>query len=444
MKYEISKATAPAMPNLGKGTECIKLLLSQASKVMHEPFVPMFFPVLGAHMSGTEFMYPDNSWKEPTGMMANLVAKSGDNKGQLSCLVEAICRDFRQHDKAENDRLLEWSKQKQSRGNNKDKPDRPEEGIWFIPNDTTNPAFLLNAMALEAHGGRTQYINIPEVEMADKLCGGHKQVSQMLRNIYDRARAGALRATAEGVTGNPILRACMTISSNPYSTRKFYKYELFNGTFGRVVFSYKPRGTREGRIPRQGKYPDEFYQKLDEYLVRLDICKGRFIIRQLNKLIDRLAEDMATLADLTDDDLLFELSHRSLVSAWKAGCILWVLNNQTWTKAMGELVEWLVYHDLWSKLQIFADMLKESDYGASEASKTGPKNMLDDLPDTFNLAQLEALRVSMEKPLEGTKAQLRKWLHRKFIEYSAQTGLYTKTELYLQYAKMRECKNKKM
>ncbi|SFB98441.1 hypothetical protein SAMN04488494_0901 [Xylanibacter ruminicola] len=435
MKYEISKATAPAMPNLGKGTECIKLLLSQASKVMHEPFVPMFFPVLGAHMSGTEFMYPDNSWKEPTGMMANLVAKSGDNKGQLSNLVEAICRDFRQHDEAETKRLLEWSKQKQSRGNNKDKPDRPEEGIWFIPNDTTNPAFLLNAMALEAHGGRTQYINIPEVEMADKLCGGHKQVSQMLRNIYDRTRAGALRATAEGVTGNPILRACMTISSNPYSTRKFYKYELFNGTFGRVVFSYKPRGTREGRIPRQGSYPDEFYQKLDEYLVRLDICKGRFIIRQLNKLIDRLAQDMASLADLTDDDVLFELSHRSLVSAWKAGCILWVLNNQTWTKSMGDLVEWLVYHDLWSKLQIFADMLKENDYGASETAKTGPQNMLDLLPDTFNQAQLEALRTSMDKTIEGTKAQLRQWLHRKFIEYCTQTGIYTKTELYLKGVK---------
>ena len=431
MKYEISKATAPAMPNLGKGTECVKLLLSQASKVMHEPLVPMFFPVLGAHMSGTEFQYPDNSWKEPTGMMANLVAKSGDNKGQLSCLVEAICRDFRLHDKAETDRLLEWSKQKQSRGNNKDKPDRPEEGIWFIPNDTTNPAFLLNAMALEAHGGRTQYINIPEVEMADKLCGGHKQVSQMLRNIYDRARAGALRATAEGVTGNPILRACMTISSNPYSTRKFYKYELFNGTFGRMVFSFKPRGSREGVIPRQGKYPDEFYRKLDEYLVRLDICKGRYIIRPLNKLIDRLAQDMASLADLTDDDLLFELSHRSLVSAWKAGCILWVLNNQSWTKSMGELVEWLVYHDLWSKMQIFADMLKDGDVSTTETSKSGPKNMLDSLSDTFNEAQLEALRAELGKNKEGTKAQLRQWMHRKFIEYSAQTGLYSKTKIYL-------------
>ena len=419
------------MPNLGKGTECMKLLLSQASKVMHEPLVPMFFPVLGAHMSGTEFQYPDNSWKEPTGMMANLVAKSGDNKSQLSNLVEAICRDFRQHDEAETKRLLEWSKQKQSRGDNKDKPDRPEEGIWFIPNDTTNPAFLLNAMALEAHGGRTQYINIPEVEMADKLCGGHKQVSQMLRNIYDRARAGALRATAEGVTGNPILRACMTISSNPYSTRKFYKYELFNGTFGRMVFSFKPRGSREGVIPRQGKYPDEFYRKLDEFLVRLDLCKGRYIIRPLNKLIDRLAQDMASLADLTDDDLLFELSHRSLVSAWKAGCILWVLNNQSWTRSMGELVEWLVYHDLWSKMQIFADMLKDGDVSTTETSKSGPKNMLDSLSDTFNEAQLEALRAELGKNKEGTKAQLRQWMHRKFIEYSSQTGLYSKTDEYL-------------
>ena len=35
MKYNISKSKAPEMPNLGKGTECIKLLLSQASKDMH-------------------------------------------------------------------------------------------------------------------------------------------------------------------------------------------------------------------------------------------------------------------------------------------------------------------------------------------------------------------------------------------------------------------------
>lgn len=431
MKYNISSTTSPKMPPLGKGTECIKLLLSQVSKDMHAPLVPMLFPIIGAHVSGAEFQYPDLSWKEPCGMMVNLVAESGGNKGQLSNLVEAICRDFRIHDEAELQKLVTWQKQVKTKSANKEKPQRPDVAFWFPPADVTNPAFIQNAMACEDLGDRTQYINMPEVEMADRMCGGHKQISQMLRNIYDRQRAGALRATADGVTGNPVLRVNLTISSTPFSSRKFYRGELFNGTFGRMVFSYKPRTSRDGRIPRQGKYTDDFYKKLDEYIVRLDICKGRFIIKPLNKLADKLAEDMATLADLTDDDVLWDISKRAIVSAWKAGCLLWVLNEQTWTKSMGELVEWLVYHDIWSKMQIFADLLGKDADSTSEAQRHSPNNMLDALPDTFNSAQLEALRVSVGKNKEGTKNQLYQWTFRKFITYSNQTGLYTKTEEYL-------------
>lgn len=431
MKYDISSTKAPKMPNLGKGTECIKILLSQTSKDMQEPLVPMFFPILGAHVSGAEFQYPDLSWKELCGMMANLVAESGGNKGQLSNIVEAICRNFRAHDDAELKKLVEWQKQVKTRSANKEKPARPEVAFWFPPSDVTNPAYLQNSMACESLGGRTQYLNMPEVEMADRMCGGHKQVSQMIRNIYDRQRAGALRATADGVTGNPVLRTNITISSTPYASRMFYKNELFNGTFGRMVFSYKARTSRDGRIPRQGMYSEEFLTKLDEYLVRLDACKGRYVIKPLNKVTDRLAQDMANLADLTDDDVLWDISKRAIVSAWKAGCLLWILNDQTWTRAMGDLVEWLVYHDIWSKMQIFADLLGKDADTVSEAQRRGPKNLLDSLPDTFNESQLEALRVNLGKSKEGTKNQLYKWVFRKFITYSNQTGLYTKTDEYL-------------
>ena len=431
MKYNISKNTPPAMPKLGKGTESIQLLLSQVSRDMHQPLVPTLFPILGAHISGAEFMYPDQSWKEMCGMMANLVADSGAGKGQLSGLVEAICRDFRQHDDEELMKLVEWQKTMKTKSANKEKPARPDVAFWFPPADVTNAAFVQNAMACEKLGARTQYLNMPEVEMADRVCGGHRQISQMLRNIYDRQRAGALRATADGVTGNPILRANITISSTPFAARKFYKQELFNGTFGRMVFSFKPRTGRDGRIPRQGKYGDDFYNRLDEYLARLAICTGRFIIKPLNRLIDHLAADMASLADLTDDDTLWDISKRALVSAWKSGCILWALNNQTWTKPMGSIVEWLVYHDIWSKMQVFADMLSQDAETISEAQRRGPKNLLDDLPSSFNAAQLEALRLSLGKTKEGTKNQLYKWTFRKFITYSAQTGLYTKTQEYL-------------
>ena len=67
MKHDISKITAPKMPKLGRGLENVALLLSQVSKDMHQPLVPMLFPILGAHVSGAEFMYPDKSWKETCG-----------------------------------------------------------------------------------------------------------------------------------------------------------------------------------------------------------------------------------------------------------------------------------------------------------------------------------------------------------------------------------------
>ena len=91
-------------------------------------------------MSGAEFQYPDLSWKEPCGQMANLVAESGGNKGQLSHLVEAICRNFRQHDDAELRKLVEWQKLVKTRSANKEKPLRPEVGFWFPPADVTKPS----------------------------------------------------------------------------------------------------------------------------------------------------------------------------------------------------------------------------------------------------------------------------------------------------------------
>lgn len=176
---------------------------------------------------------------------------------------------------------------------------------------------------------------------------------------------------------------------------------------------------------------DDFFEKLDEYINRLEACKGRFIINPLNKLADKLAMDMAKLGDLTDDDDLWDVSKRAIINAWKAGCIMWVLNGQTWTRSMGEIVEWLVYHDLWSKMQVFADLIDSETGTLTEAQRHGPKNFLDDLPSSFNEAELQALRNSLGKSPDGTKNQLRAWKRRGYIEFSPETGLYSKTGKYL-------------
>ena len=434
MKYDIFDRVAPAMPVPSKGTEFCKILLSQASKDMREPLVPMAMPALAAHLTGVEFMYCDNKYYELCGQMGHLIGPSGIGKAQLTRLVEAIMRSFREHDEVEFKRLVDWQRQIKTRGANKEKPERPDVCFWFPPADLTNPAFLQNAMACEKTG-RTQYLNLPEVEMADRMCGGHRQVSQMVRNIYDCQRAGALRATSEGVTGNPVLRANITFSSTPEAARSFYKQDMTNGFFSRIPFAYRARGERKGKIPRQGAYDDEFLRELDDYILRLDNCKGRFVVRPLNKIADQLAAEMATLADLADDDMLFELSHRSIFAAWKKAATLWILNDQTWTRSIGEFMTWFCYYDLWSKVQVFGDLFKSVNAQAEETQKNGPKNMLDSLGKSFNEQQLEALRARLGKSSEGTRHQLNVWKSRGFIEFSVQTGLYTKTDAYLKGVK---------
>ena len=420
------------MPTLGKGTECFKLLLSQTSSDMHAPLLPMLFPVLGTKISQVEFQYPSGQWFEMCGQQATLIADSAGNKGQLGLLVEACNRDFRLSDAEELKNYLQYQKAYKKRSQSKERPEEVFPLLRFLPADCTKPGYLKAQMACQEHGGLTTYIDIKEIEQLNNLCGSPKQVSQMLRLMWDREIYNALRATVDGVTGSALLRTNLTVSTTPVRARQFFKFNLFDGTLGRMVFSYKPRGNRDGKIPRIGKLSDEFYQKLDEYLARLDNCKGRHVIRPLNKLVERLSNDIAELGDLTDNDCLWDMGKRSLISAWKSGCIMWALNNMTWSRGMENVVEWLVFHDTWSKYQVLGDMLKEGDTSTAEASKAIPANMLDDIKgDSFTELQLEALRESIGKSKEGTKRQLRVWVHRGLITYSAQTGLYTKTEEYL-------------
>lgn len=434
MIYDITKPTPPKMPPLGKGLETQRLLLSQTSKDMFQPEHPLLYAPLGAKMSGAEFQYPSGQWFEPCGQIRLLCADSGNNKGQHSLLVEAIMHEELRSDHEEINKYLEWQKTCKA-ANKRDKPIEQDLCIHVMPSDTTRPGYLKAQMAAEKHGGYTTFIDLPEAVMLDNLCGGHKQMTQILRLIHDRSRYQALRATIDGITGSAILRTNISMASNPTDIRKFLKNNLLDGTLGRIAFSYKPRSEkRDPNIPKIGRFDDGFYEELDRRLAPLNLCKGRFVIPQLNKVCRQLAAEICEYADLTDNDIMWDMAKRSIVASFKAGCVMWALNNMTWTRAMSEQVEWLAWHGIWSVWAVMGDMLqKDSDTVATETAKTGPANMLDSIEgNSFNEQQLDALRQRLGKPTgAASKKQLSVWSARGFIEYSAQTGLYTKTEAYL-------------
>ena len=134
---------------------------------MRKAMFLMIMPALSAHLTETEFMYSDKKFYEMSGQMGHLIGPSGIGKAQLTHLVDAIMRSASEHDKVEYQKLGEWQRQVKTKGANKEKPERPDVSFWFPPANMTNAAFIQNAMALETQGGRTQFLNLPEVEMAD-------------------------------------------------------------------------------------------------------------------------------------------------------------------------------------------------------------------------------------------------------------------------------------
>ena len=90
MNYNIFGDKAPMAPTLGKGTECIKLLCSQASNDMISPLIPMFFPALGAHLRNSEFLYSDQTWKETCGLMAIWWLKVAKTRAQFVVNTTAV------------------------------------------------------------------------------------------------------------------------------------------------------------------------------------------------------------------------------------------------------------------------------------------------------------------------------------------------------------------
>ena len=59
MKYYINNKTAPNMPTLGKGTECIQIIPSLDSKTMLFLLITMYFTLLGTQVCVFKFQHLD-------------------------------------------------------------------------------------------------------------------------------------------------------------------------------------------------------------------------------------------------------------------------------------------------------------------------------------------------------------------------------------------------
>ena len=394
----------------------IKLLVSRTPDVYKPAVAHAVFPALGAHLHRVRFKYIDNVEHEAT-LMNVLMAGTGAGKDCISEPINRIMADIRRRDEDNLRREREWKNEVTSKGANKDKRQRPEGLIiQEIDADMTNPAFVMRMAEADGH---FLYTKLNEIDQFDALRGSGRggQQFQIMCLAFDPGnRYGQTRVGAQSVTEKVTVRFNWNASTTIQKGRRYFSKVLTDGPISRINFCTIPEREIGADMPVYGTYDAAFDEELRPYIENLVKAQGLIDCPQAYKLAQKLKEECADFARLSQSRVYENLSFRANVIAYLKACVLFVANGCRWDKTFEDFIRWSLQYDLACKMEFFGDAIEAAmNMPAPDPHKPGRRNLLTLLPDDFSFDQ--AVRVRQEAGLDakGTSHMLSQWKVRGYI-----------------------------
>ena len=424
--------TLTAPPEMPKKLPPLVRLLTKNVPWFYKPAVAAaVFPALGAHLHGVKFRYWDNVDHEAT-FMHVLIGRQSIGKGTIKKPIEYIMEDIRQRDIPNRQREAEW-KQKNPGARQKKDPRPTDICIQMLIDNLTDAVF--NQRIVDAHnnGQRFLYTIVDEIDALKKVTsrGTVDEVGLLIRKAFDNAFAGQERVGADSVSGIAPLRWNFNASTTPPNARKFFSKMVNDGTVSRLDVATIIRNDDNDEAPILGIYDHTFAQELKPYIDRLEAANGLIECPQAQRLSLEMKLENKEAAGLYDSEAYRVLSYRANVIAWLKGMVLYVAQGYKWTKEIADFVRWSEQYNLWCKMLYFGQQLEQELREEVEIQRqSGPRNLLELLPDEFSREQYHQMRQSQGKSGDGDST-LRSWVTRGHIAYDEATGRYCKTVEYL-------------
>ena len=405
----------PALPK--RLPKLIALLISRTPDIYKPAVAHAVFPSLAAHLHRVRFKYIDNVEHEAT-LMNVLMAGTGAGKDCISEPINRIMKDIRWRDEENLRREREWKNEVNSKGSNKDKRQRPEGLIiQEIDADMTNPAFVMRTAEADGH---FLYTKLNEIDQFDALRGSGKgmQQFQIMCLAFDPGnRYGQTRVGAQSVTEKVTIRFNWNAATTILKGKRYFSKVLTDGPISRINFCTIPEREIGAEMPIYGTYDAGFDEELRPYIENLTRATGLIDCPEAFKLAQKLREENADFARLSQSRVYENLSFRANVIAYLKACVLYVANGCKWDKSIEEFTSWSLQYDMQCKMDFFGDAIElaMNEGEADSQRRPGRRNLLTLLPDEFTLQ--DAIRVRQMEGLnaEGTRDMLYQWSHRNYI-----------------------------
>ena len=425
LNVQSSEEDYPAPPEMPKKLpKLVELLVSQTPDVYKPAVAHAIFPPLATHLCRTYFNYIDNVEHEAT-LMCCLLAGTGAGKNCVQMPINLIMEDIRKRDKDNLKREKEWKDEVTRKGANKDKRKRPENlVIQEIDADMTNPAFVMRTAEAQEH---FLYTALNEIDQFDNLRGiGNQQFRIMCLAFDPGNQYGQTRVGTQSVTERVTIRFNWNASTTINKGIRYFSKVLTDGPISRINFCTIPEREIGAEMPVYGTYDDTFRENLKPYIEHLNMASGTINCPEAFALAQKLKEENADFARMSQDRVYENLSFRANVIAYLKACVLYVANGCQWESEIEEFVRWSEQYDLYCKMRFFRDAIVKSEQEGVKSSKRGPSNMLQLLPNEFSYQQAEQLRSNLGLDTKGTRRMIATWVFRKYIVKVEAGELYRK------------------
>ena len=414
LNVQSSEDDYPAPPEMPKKLpKLVELLVSQTPDIYKPAVAHAIFPPLATHLCRTYFNYIDNVEHEAT-LMCCLLAGTGAGKNCVQMPINLIMEDIRKRDKDNLKREKEWKDEVTRKGANKDKRKRPENlVIQEIDADMTNPAFVMRTAEAQEH---FLYTALNEIDQFDNLRGiGNQQFRIMCLAFDPGNQYGQTRVGTQSVTERVTIRFNWNASTTINKGIRYFSKVLTDGPISRINFCTIPEREIGAEMPVYGTYDDTFRENLKPYIEHLSMASGTIDCPEAFALAQKLKEENADFARMSQDRVYENLSFRANVIAYLKACVLYVANGCQWESEIEEFVRWSEQYDLYCKMRFFRDAIVKSEQEGVKSSKRGPSNMLQLLPNEFSYQQAEQLRSDLGLDTKGTRRMIATWVFRKYI-----------------------------
>ena len=415
----------PAPPEMPKKLpKLVELLVSETPDIYKPAVAHAIFPPLATHLCRTYFNYIDNVEHEAT-LMCCLLAGTGAGKNCVQMPINLIMEDIRKRDKDNLKREKEWKDEVTRKGANKDKRKRPENlVIQEIDADMTNPAFVMRTAEAQEH---FLYTALNEIDQFDNLRGiGNQQFRIMCLAFDPGNQYGQTRVGTQSVTERVTIRFNWNASTTINKGIRYFSKVLTDGPISRINFCTIPEREIGAEMPVYGTYDDTFRENLKPYIEHLNMASGTINCPEAFALAQKLKEENADFARMSQDRVYENLSFRANVIAYLKACVLYVANGCQWESEIEEFVRWSEQYDLYCKMRFFRDAIVKAEQEGVKSSKRGPSNMLQLLPNEFSYQQAEQLRSDLGLDTKGTRRMIATWVFRKYIVKVEAGELYRK------------------